>query len=455
MKDNCVINFIRKYKIKDYIVPIFSVIILELIYFISGIYNKSIITENILSFSKADIQLNITRIFLLLINLAMIYIIANRRSFSSFANWCPIAKRTVFVAIIRLILDVIAFVPVTDDYQIIWQTFIDTVFTMTAFYIYFRNLPIRDYKFQLKKSGITAVALLIISFVAYAVYFICKQNETEDLIEYFSHKYISEIPAQTYTNIEFENNFRVMLYRSIANIIACIFFISSYTCGFDEVSEKPKKKKKSQSIFARCFFVLFAGLAFAVIKTLLFPCGLLGHSSHSGSNSYSYSEEKEFDVSGSRHELFRATERNTEKCTYTIGKYKLSYDNDVIKTIRKPIVENEYEKNKIDDSLYTVNAQAVMYLDNDKPVVVMTADINSHKENEKLTETIIKLIDLGYFDYLEYSYDYLLKYNSEYLKNALTTFSYGNYNPKCSINIREDYIKEFAETALERDFKQN
>jgi len=74
------------------------------------------------------------------------------------------------------------------------------------------------------------------------------------------------------------------------------------------------------------------------------------------------------------------------------------------------------------------------------------------KENYKLTQVLEKLINSGYFEFLEYSYEYMLKYNKDYLESFLKEYANGKYNEDKNYNINREYIIEFSQNSLENDF---
>ena len=74
------------------------------------------------------------------------------------------------------------------------------------------------------------------------------------------------------------------------------------------------------------------------------------------------------------------------------------------------------------------------------------------KENLKLTQVLEKLINCGYFEFLEYSYEYMLKHDKNYLKSFLKEYASGKYDEDKNYNINSEYIIDFSKNALENDF---
>ncbi|MDE7364328.1 MAG: hypothetical protein K2N27_05495, partial [Ruminococcus sp.] len=60
-------------------------------------------------------------------------------------------------------------------------------------------------------------------------------------------------------------------------------------------------------------------------------------------------------------------------------------------------------------------------------------------------------IVLGYFEYLEYSYDYMLNTSPDFLHKVLLDYSNRKYEND-NQDLRNDYIDNFVNLALSRDF---
>ncbi|HHX57941.1 MAG TPA: hypothetical protein GX710_07995, partial [Clostridiales bacterium] len=73
---------------------------------------------------------------------------------------------------------------------------------------------------------------------------------------------------------------------------------------------------------------------------------------------------------------------------------------------------------------------------------------------EKLTEALEKLIALNYFDFLEYSYEYMIKYDGDYIKPFLEEYSLGIYDENINQNIKKEYIIKFSQDVLNDNFSQ-
>ena len=100
-------------------------------------------------------------------------------------------------------------------------------------------------------------------------------------------------------------------------------------------------------------------------------------------------------------------------------------------------------------NIYVYNTQAVLFIENNHPMVFLTKDISSLEQNDKLTEVLEIVLELGRFDDLEYSFDYMYKYSPESLKEVFKRYSCEDYidNNK---NIDSEYIREFVSYALEK-----
>lgn len=134
-----------------------------------------------------------------------------------------------------------------------------------------------------------------------------------------------------------------------------------------------------------------------------------------------------------------------------LGKFK--FDSFIDKSAINSFLEaHHYPDLPFDNQV--IERYALSYINQTgKPTSIKTSDINKQKEDINLTTLIEYAINEGYFDYIEYGSEYLIKYDTEFIVPILQKFSKGeidNTQLKLNKNINQKYMIEFCKQILQK-----
>lgn len=440
----------KMHTLQKHIVPIFTLGLIELLYVVFGADTRSILTASVLQFADGSVQLVITRVFLLILNTAGIYLILNMSCFRrDFVSAADAAKCIALSFTVRLICDLLLLIPLPPDSAFAVQPAADVLYLVILFAVYYRSLRPKDSRFHWNTAGRLLAASIPLVLMLVLAYRAWTSRQSEVLLHHIAEKYISEIPNEISDTAAF---------RMRASASVCCFLVSVILYLLCSVSaDSPGNRSRIKSagtalIVLRCTLLAVLSVFLYITKAWLFPCGILSRILLHQNYHVTYNSEAGFYSDYSELSVYRISPEKTEYCAYTDNRITLSYGNARIAKFRRSITDTKNTLTEISDNLTIYNTQALMYREQETPVVIMTADINSMTERDALTDALKQLIALGYFDYLEYTYDYMYRYAPDFLEDALHTYANGDYSKALNRNIREAYIVQFAEDALQQDF---
>ena len=193
-------------------------------------------------------------------------------------------------------------------------------------------------------------------------------------------------------------------------------------------------------IVARIFSIIIAFILLLVIKAFLAPKNILHKVRVLKTETISYSNPKRFNANEKTLNIYRSNGYNNyDSLIFTKNIVHITYENKTINKFKK----NLYSPEKLvehGNDIFSYGTQAIMYKDKDKPICILSDEIVRQKENLKLTQVLEKLINCGYFEFLEYSYEYMLKHDKNYLKSFLKEYASGKYDEDKNYNINSEYI---------------
>ena len=350
------------------------------------------------------------------------------------------------ILIMRLILDVIMLLTPPLLYVDAVHFVLDLLFTAMLFLIIYKRLAIGK-KIKINKKVILSTIILIAVSATYAVLSIYKTKQGMDLINYLNEKYIYISMPDVTKNLSFE----LSLYRLLFNIISVILIYIIFLNAFENKAKSDTIRKTL--VIVRCFSLVIVLVFLYVAKLLISPHNTISRINVNTSDSHHYQKPNVFDTDYRITNIYRQQSYNHEgESVYFKTKIKVTYANKVVDTYKRIIPQDAYRVSNHGDGIYSVNTEAILYLENNKPVVILTKDINKHKEDEKLTEALEKLIALNYFDFLECSYEYMIMYDEDYIKPFLEEYSSGIYDENINQNIKKEYIIKFSQDVLNKNF---
>ena len=260
----------------------------------------------------------------------------------------------------------------------------------------------------------------------------------------------SEYLLQSTMNIEFLQGVRALFFDCV---IGAVFVI------FHTLSNRTERTEKDESYFISLksifsFVIRVGALLIAMyivlfVKMWIYPVSCVKVISSPSSQSFHYADDKTFHTSSFGSSLSRigivdgkleevvCCERETEE---------IYNDNKKITTFELNTTAPVYVFNDKDDTpkgaygmvSYVVEGNkvqlyrdlAICIIDNEKPRVVRFEGLDRYKKNELVIESCKHLLSKGNIFVFEYCADYLLKYDSEFIKPYIDRYANGDFNAR-------------------------
>ncbi len=437
-------------KQKIHVVPIFSLMLLEVLYFICAEYPKNLLNLSLLSDDVNVFELILTKVLLFSIEIFSIFLALNYNQLNDRNNSIKIicngiGKIITFGVILRLVFDAISFV-IPIEHVIMFQVMLDTLLSAFIFRKCYKRTSSNIVRWERKK--IVCGTMIIIAVILYIILSLLYNQTVYYQNQNLTSKYALDFALHQANTYLFQNSLLILLYNCIIKTLMYLFCSVSNSISCES---KNNLKITISTKVAQCLVIVIFCILFYVCKALLFPSGLLSKVTIDSSNTVYYNENKDFHAEHDDIKVYRINNAGIEECIYNKYVVNLFYGNQVVAEFQRDTQDESDDIIKIDENIYIYNTHAIMYLENNKPIVVVAEKIHSQEESQKLSESIKKLICLGYFDFLEYSYEYLLKYEPEFLREALERYSNGVYS-NVQGNVKDEYITKFVTDMLLRDF---
>ena len=426
----------RTHKFKADILPAFLLLLIEILYFIFGVNTRNVFELNLLQSASIAVQSLLTRALLLLLNISLVYFILTEKISDIKDNYFNYDKFVLHIIVLRLLIDLVSTLAACTAFSFVIQILLNTIYIILLFIIAEQYISNQKIISKLNKRQIISVVGVLLIMVMYILFHFRYNNHITDEANYLTNKFSTDIPDALFLNRDFNNDIITGAYFSIISIILYYF------------SSKRSAKKCNNTIsliLVRCFLSLLLCVFLIGIKFCLFPYGIISQVSSNGSKIVTYNlTHKECE-----YNIYRVSTNRTEQICYSNCKVVIMYDNKVLSRFDRFIMDEKDDFTEIQAGIYVYNTQALLFFENSHPTVVLTKDISSLEQNDKLTEALETVLELGRFDDLEYSFDYMYKYSPESLKDVLKHYSCEDYidNNK---NIDSEYIREFVSYALEK-----
>lgn len=436
--------------VKKHVVPIFSLFIYEICYFIFASYPKNLFDIRLINSAYQYIPDLITKLALLIIYICIItlickYIFFNERYLliSEFLKHLLIC--IVFMLPVRLITDIIVWFIPSLKYTYAVQFITDILFNTVLFIRVFKQNGFYSQKIKFNKMTVRLIFAMCLITVLYVIISIFKVTQSIEFINYTSKKY-SEISIQ---NDIMNYSFEISLYTLIFNMLS---IVTLYFAFYNVIVEVKSTNISKGKITARIISIIIVFSLLFMIKAFLMPKNLLHRVIIEDSETINYQQSKKYDKNEKTLEIYRSNGYYEDTLVYKKSTIYITYGNKTIAKVHNVDINSDEKINDHGDGIYSYGTAAIMYTENNTPVCILLQDISNKKKNQKFTQVMEKLIDEGYFDFLEFSYDYMLKYDKEYLKPILKMYSQGVFNKEKNKNIKREYIVEFSKNALKNDF---
>lgn len=327
------------------------------------------------------------------------------------------------------------------------QFIMDLLFNIILFLFVFKKNRLFSQKNRfINKKTVYLICIMCLVSVLYIFISVLKVTQSVELINYLNKKYSVISIHDELQNVSFEISLYTLLFNIISIIL--IYFI------FNSMSVNTIRSNTSRSkIIARIFSIIILFVLLFVTKGFLLPRSLLHKVIVKNSETLNYQEQKNYDKNYKEIKIYRSDGYNEDILVYSKNIVYITYGNKVIAKFKRGNSQSIGRILNHGNEIFSYDTQAIMYMDDNKPICILSKDIITQKENQKLTKVLETLIDTGYFEFLEYSYEYMLKYEKEYLESYLKTYALGNYDEDKNYNINREYIMNFAKKAIQNDFK--
>lgn len=428
----------RKYRAD--IMPAFLLLLIEILYFIFGVNTRNVFELYLLQTASITFQAMLTRVLLLLLNISFVYFILTEKTSNIKDDYFNYGKFVLHIIVLRLLIDIVSILAVCTVFSFVIQILLNTIYIIFLFIIAEQHISNKKSIPKFDKRQIISAGVVFIIMVMYIIFRFRYNNQITTEANYLTNRFNTDIPDILFTNRDFNNDIITALYYLIISII--LFYFSS--------KRSVIKCNNTISItFARSFLSLLLCVFLIIIKSWFFPYGIISRISINKNDVVTYGNKKEYNINHIECNIYRVSTDGIEQKCYSNYKVILMYGNNEISRFDRFIMNEKDDFIEIQDDIYVYNTQAVLFIENNHPMVFLTKDISSLEQNDKLTEVLEIVLELGRFDDLEYSFDYMYKYSPESLKEVLKRYSCEDYidNNK---NIDSEYIREFVSYALEK-----
>ncbi len=455
-------------------VSIFIIFVLEIFYFISYGFDKGIVV------TTGNIVLNIFQNSIYYLAYFLIYYIAVKHILNckNFYFKKEVVKLFLILFSIRIIFDVVKLIiSIIGIY--VFPSFIFPIKNLleVTFIIFMFSLFIKFFNYNILQflkynaSKILAIILsliVIISNILFTIWYQIEYIEVEKI--YYKYNFTgSELDIISKTFL-----FQTYLFMTIITIITSIaLFVFLIFCKSRDNNKhkiKDNKNKLISSVVAttiQCLLVIIVFVSLTFAKSFILPFGPIANYKEANKAEYS----SNFGYTSLENTISRKCDYQFEDTVYNKNHINILYNNETILSLSPLITtdihsiktENSSNVVTIDSPLIELNTQdfqsytyedlVIMYLDvNNNPIALQNVDIADASKDDRLTIIIKELIAKGYWEYFEYGFEYLKKYDdSMFLEEYTSRYSKGDFAKEEQIlnsHIKKEYMIEFAKSKI-------
>jgi len=445
-------------------VSLFTVLILNFMYFVWQPYSKQIIPYQIDKINVSDIITNI--IYFSICFFVMVFV-ANNFFVSNKSNKIHFKKSICLVGImfaVQLISDIVKLVVFN-----FFPNYIFITSDILAVMCFLLNLVIlinacNPIKPQNKKRIYFSLILAVLAVLVLIIYEV-KNFGDISYVSYISNKYdiSSSIYLTMFNNYKYSHEARTLFVETICS---CIIFIGAVIVWSVEPekdeTDQQRDNRPSMQIVRLISRIILIGICFVVIlatKTLILPKSAIGVIESSSATSTSYQNDGILDFgNANKITINRRINRSSEEPVYSIFNRNFNVDNKVVYNISEDnLVYTDVPKElylteefNIDGYKCSVYGNKLFILHRENYYeFIRVEDISKKEYDQHLIKGLEHMILDGAYTYFEYGYEYLLKYDSEFISQYIEQYSNGLFyeyeteNPY-NFGIKEEYIQSMA-----------
>lgn len=262
-------------------------------------------------------------------------------------------------------------------------------------------------------------------------------------MQYFINKYgsESEITAQNIRNIKFLSEVKFLILDALTSVI-------TFSCVYLIVYKRSDDKIRKFTFTVRFILIIAAMFVVYWVKSIVFPHSLLGAAD--GFIHTSSKEKKSISINDDFISLYRVHGYNGLNLCYEVDVFYIYKGTKVIKKIVLPFnyASGSVETYKVDGIQVKIYPDYwLMFRDGGDFFLLELDEIKDQPENDVLIKTCEMKIEEGNFDYFEHGYEYLLKYDSDFIKPYIERYSNGDFTEEeleLNKGINPEFIQELA-----------
>ncbi len=311
---------------------------------------------------------------------------------------------------------------------------VETGFLLVMFWIFHKVFIPNSKRMSDKRKRFVLVG--VVSILAVAAYYISLVNTHLQTVGNQSQKYVNSDDMLDASATAFPLEWAMILYLVALWIVLLVAF------GLVGGS---LPEKYSWGIFtARLLSIGFILFPFLIVKMYVLPYEMI-NTINKNSSGTTYSAELRMDIKSAGWTISRLTGYTSQEQVYLVNKKIITYGREPLLNFKSSSDSSKWELewifvNGVDEA-YCYGNDAIAYLHNGKPFAIATKDINAYKTKDDCLLAICKqMVQEHNFEMLEYSYEYLGRYDKEFLKTYFSETKLGDWYYIQNAHIQESYI---------------
>lgn len=327
---------------------------------------------------------------------------------------------------------------------------LDTVFLIIVFAFINRRIKKSenfDTKAKRTKSGKIQACIAVIVLCAVSAIFIIANIHSSSLINDYAEKYndISLVALLSETvkgKISFLNVFMICI---LWVLLWHIFGLSKQFAGDIDY---PTAKYIIRAI-GKSACVVAAAVVIGILNLFFSPINMIDYFKHTVIPEKIVSGAENFSVQQSNIIVSRHVVSLFENGIYQDTKVKIIHGEDAVLTFHTDIYDDSYAVD-VDFEACRYGGQAIAWEQDGSAKAMLTKDIAKSEENKYITDILEQLIGEGQTEFFEYGYEYLLKYDKNFIMPYLSRYSAGEFS-QAEVNnnsyVDSLYIQKTAQKA--------
>ena len=357
----------------------------------------------------------------------------------------------IFFFIAKIVIDIIFFFVSKSSHIIISMNYwFPSCLLLIASFIYL-IIKHKVIKRRPTKSVVIFCSVAVILISAIIVIYILKMLYFHNAMDYYNRKYIYDNTTDVFivirSKIEIINLYTILLLYAFLWLLFMSIFKTSYV---------PNKQTPVPTYIFRVLIAFICYFIYFIVFLYFAPYGPYAGCRGSGYYSEYTSGDKDFNIAYENVVHYRKKSIDGSiYVAYVYPTFKLKYGNDILLNYNFlfPIREDKDILNIEGTSCYQYDNKIIAYIDdNGRAHAIPVEEIKNQPESVELTYALEQLNIEGNFEFFEYGYEYLLKYDRDFIIEIIKDYADdGKFNGKNSYDhISSKYKIDFAQKVLKK-----